>query len=356
MPTEALVKRVLEASTTPEGIHDQEHARRVAETGLRLLEHEKRADPAVVLHFALFHDAMRRTNGRDGQHGRRAARLVRRLYRRLRLGPAQTNLLMWACVQHADGLTTGQPTVAACWDADRLNLPRVGVTPDPGLLSCASAAGLIEWAKELQDREPASWTKLNRMALNVDAPSGRTVRLWHGTSAGRECTIRRDGLRPRSGCGVFLTSNRAVAERYGKGRASIDDESDILLVEVDVDRAHLMPDDTYKDGFAYGDEQYVCRRVPPSAIVNVQRISAGPRGLLTPAFSNVMGWIDTNYGTSWAGGRYFAANDLDAALAGARIDPIPDPDAWPEPQTLAPEDEQQMRSAARFLIGGRSGW
>ncbi|MBB6018173.1 hypothetical protein HNQ04_003450 [Deinococcus radiopugnans ATCC 19172] len=33
----------------------------------------------------------------------------------------------WACKHHASGQTTDEPTLGACWDADRLDLPRVGI-------------------------------------------------------------------------------------------------------------------------------------------------------------------------------------------------------------------------------------
>jgi uncharacterized protein len=37
------------------------------------------------------------------------------------------------------GQVADDPTIGACWDADRLNLWRVGKTPDPRLLSTAAA-------------------------------------------------------------------------------------------------------------------------------------------------------------------------------------------------------------------------
>ena len=39
----------------------------------------------------------------------------------------------------ANGLVSEDPTVGACWDADRLDLPRVGIQPDPALFSTARA-------------------------------------------------------------------------------------------------------------------------------------------------------------------------------------------------------------------------
>ena len=40
---------------------------------------------------------------------------------------------------HSDGHTTGDAAVLACWDADRLDLARVGIQPEPQRL-CTRAA------------------------------------------------------------------------------------------------------------------------------------------------------------------------------------------------------------------------
>ncbi len=47
---------------------------------------------------------------------------------------------------HTDGLTDGDVTLQTCWDADRLDLGRVGITPDADLLCTDAARALIDWA------------------------------------------------------------------------------------------------------------------------------------------------------------------------------------------------------------------
>jgi uncharacterized protein len=49
-------------------------------------------------------------------------------------------LLFWYT---ADGQVTDDPTLGAAWDADRLDLPRVGVAPDPARLSTAAGRAMI---------------------------------------------------------------------------------------------------------------------------------------------------------------------------------------------------------------------
>ena len=46
-------------------------------------------------------------------------------------------------VEHTDGTISDDPTIGCCWDADRLDLPRVGMQPDPALLSTEAAARRI---------------------------------------------------------------------------------------------------------------------------------------------------------------------------------------------------------------------
>jgi hypothetical protein len=53
----------------------------------------------------------------------------------------------------------GDPLVGVCWDADRLDLWRVGIKPDPRDLSTEAAKRpeRIGWAKSI---EPLGWTEL----------------------------------------------------------------------------------------------------------------------------------------------------------------------------------------------------
>lgn len=88
--------------------------------------------------FGVFHDAARHSEGTDARHGHRAVGLVDQYRSRLGLTDTQLKLLQWACEHHASGQTTDDPTVGACWDADRLDLPRVGIQPQAKYLSTAA--------------------------------------------------------------------------------------------------------------------------------------------------------------------------------------------------------------------------
>jgi uncharacterized protein len=123
-----LVRAVLEDYTLPwDGFHGVGHWARVLENGLRLAE-STRAVVEVVQLFAVFHDSRRVNESSDPGHGLRGAELAVRLRGTLYdLPDAQFALLYEACAGHTDGLTDANITMQTCWDADRLDLGRVGM-------------------------------------------------------------------------------------------------------------------------------------------------------------------------------------------------------------------------------------
>jgi uncharacterized protein len=137
------------------GIHGVGNWARVLDTGLRLAS-VTGADPEVVAFFALFHDACRRNDSHDPRHGARGAELAASLLGpRLGCAPARLALLLEACTHHTEGRTDADVTVATCWDADRLDLLRVGIEPSPRKL-CTDAArdpDIIAWANDRARRE-----------------------------------------------------------------------------------------------------------------------------------------------------------------------------------------------------------
>lgn len=147
-----VVQVILEGYTLPlEGFHGVTHWARVLENGLRLCE-ETGADPEVVRLFAVFHDARRFNESFDPGHGQRGAELAKALRGKVfELTDSQFALLETACIDHTDELTHPDATIATCWDADRLDLGRVGMTPDPKLL-CTAAGRRPEIIRQAHGR------------------------------------------------------------------------------------------------------------------------------------------------------------------------------------------------------------
>lgn len=91
-------------------------------------------DPTVPCWFAFMHDSQRFNQDCDDRHGYRAARWVEQLWHQceIPITPGQLNQLTHALSRHSDGETDPPAkTIAICWDADRLDLGRVGIRPDP---------------------------------------------------------------------------------------------------------------------------------------------------------------------------------------------------------------------------------
>jgi len=121
------------------GIHGVAHWARVRVNGLAL-ERRTGANLRVVEAFAFLHDSQRQDDGFDPDHGPRAAAFVRTLpHRLLPLSREELDLLALACEGHSDGRMEADATVRTCRDADRLDLLRVGIVPDPARLCCAEA-------------------------------------------------------------------------------------------------------------------------------------------------------------------------------------------------------------------------
>jgi uncharacterized protein len=121
--------------------HGLAHARRVAAVGRELAAQTRGADVDVVEAFGLLHDAMRLNDREDPGHGKRASELARDLREEglLHFDASRMDLLVRACDDHTRGGVSDDPTIGSAWDADRLDLPRVGAVVDPRFLSTEAA-------------------------------------------------------------------------------------------------------------------------------------------------------------------------------------------------------------------------
>lgn len=150
-------------------------------------------DAKVVELFALLHDCRRDAEGVDREHGPRAADYVHELAARglIRLSRQDLDILAFACRHHSSGRRDGPLLAQVCWDADRLDLGRVGIAPAPDKLCTAFArdAAVFEpavaagWARRLPELVAGEWGLTwaeNRAVLAARAPA-RAPLLFHGT-------------------------------------------------------------------------------------------------------------------------------------------------------------------------------
>jgi uncharacterized protein len=135
--------------TWRESLRDIEasHWARVRHHALRLCT-LRQGDLLVAELFAYLHDSQRENEWTDPLHGARAADYVASLNGSyFELSGEQLDLLTHAARFHSDGLMHQDATIQSCWDADRLDLGRVGITPSKQYLSVYAHA-LIEKAYE----------------------------------------------------------------------------------------------------------------------------------------------------------------------------------------------------------------
>jgi uncharacterized protein len=149
--TPLLLDEILAQYALPvNGIHGVSHWARVVENGQRLARRTG-ADLTIVQLFAVFHDSKRMNDGIDNGHGRRGGDYAASLLgSHFELSRADFALLRFACTHHTDGMLDGDITVQTCWDADRLDLGRVGIRPQSAYLctDTAKEPAILRWANE----------------------------------------------------------------------------------------------------------------------------------------------------------------------------------------------------------------
>ena len=116
-------------------IHGPSHWHRVEAAVIRMAP-ESGCDLTVGRLFAICHDVCRIHDGVDIDHGPRAAALLRGWQGvHFVLSAEQMDLLILAVAEHTTGQTSPDPTIGTCWDADRLDLGRVGIIPNALFMS-----------------------------------------------------------------------------------------------------------------------------------------------------------------------------------------------------------------------------
>lgn len=132
-----LIKKFCESRISREclnSIHGECHWERVAMFGRRLCYQDPNINQRVVELFAYFHDCQRQNDNYDLEHGPRAALLLDTIRFDLlkNLSEKEFHQLQTACRIHTiQKAPTGDVTIDTCIDADRLDLGRIGIIPDP---------------------------------------------------------------------------------------------------------------------------------------------------------------------------------------------------------------------------------
>lgn len=117
------------------GIHGANHWARVLHHGKNIGQ-KRKADLMAIELFGFLHDSCRLDDGRDPKHGERAAEFAHGIHGDFySLEPRRLDRLCYALRHHSSGEVSIDATIQTCWDADRLDLGRVGIFPSPKFLS-----------------------------------------------------------------------------------------------------------------------------------------------------------------------------------------------------------------------------
>lgn len=148
-------------------VHGERHWRAVAAVGMGLARLDARVEPRVMLAFGMLHDCRRRSESGDPEHGPRAATaMAGSPALAALLDPPRREELLHACRVHTSArrLDAGEhPSAAACLDADRFTLRRVGTEPHPKFFSLGYDADQFRrWLAQgdALTREPPTWEAL----------------------------------------------------------------------------------------------------------------------------------------------------------------------------------------------------
>jgi uncharacterized protein len=129
------------------GIHGYTHWARVLENGFNIAKNTN-ANTNVIIAFAFFHDVKRYNDSFDPEHGSRGAELLIQYKDKVKLTNDEITKTIIACSGHTDVLFHDDKDINACWDADRLDLYRVGIIPNPEYLNNNEAIKMIQHASD----------------------------------------------------------------------------------------------------------------------------------------------------------------------------------------------------------------
>ena len=123
--------------------HGVNHWDRVARFGEMLFQ--EGADMDVIQALAYLHDSQRNNDGEDYEHGPRASKFIDtiRVSQLSALNDEQIDKLKRACELHTIEDRTGDITIDICFDSDRMDLLRVGITPLPDRMATKKGADLV---------------------------------------------------------------------------------------------------------------------------------------------------------------------------------------------------------------------
>ena len=193
-----IVTSQYEERLSSKGLHGCRHWERVLLNGLlleQILPDYVCADTIYL--FALFHDSKRMRESEDPEHGARGAAFFNDcvdkgvIVFREHLGAPNASAIIAnvsrACTLHSANLFDDDPRVAACFDADRLDLERVSIYPDREKLNFQAAISkTFVYECSMRAKRPLDVPIFGGVETSEDDVLPRSVRSF----SHENCTVR----------------------------------------------------------------------------------------------------------------------------------------------------------------------
>lgn len=143
------LKSYLQSRSNFDEYHGVEHWEQVERHGILLAKYHPEINLKVVRYFAYLHDSCLQYDGNEDErilHGKRAAKLCEEIRSTFlaSLSEDEFLLLQTACELHTIKTAVGEITIDTCFDADRLDLPRVGIQPNPSRMASVKGKEFAE--------------------------------------------------------------------------------------------------------------------------------------------------------------------------------------------------------------------
>lgn len=125
-----IVKKIIDQFYIKDSfIHGVSHWSRVFYYG-KVLSELSTLDVENIAYFSIFHDSRRFNDDYDPEHGLRGAEFFRTFDRIIKLSNEQKEVIYEACKIHNYQKQSDSLEVGVCLDSDRVDLIRVGITPN----------------------------------------------------------------------------------------------------------------------------------------------------------------------------------------------------------------------------------
>jgi uncharacterized protein len=129
-----------------EGIHGLAHSLRAAHFAKMIAKSECPGSLDDTIIGAFLHDIGRTDDSNDRTHASRSAEIAEELLKR-HWPDLNHEKILFAIMRHGDGLISEDPIIGTIWDADRLDLSRLGIKINPELISTEKARQILTLMK-----------------------------------------------------------------------------------------------------------------------------------------------------------------------------------------------------------------